>query len=97
MKVDAVSGAIMDAQFADPVPYRRHIPRMTKSEAVQTLCDQGAHPFIPQPGPPFQESPGLLYLDHYALSVIYKLLKVNGHFVAPWMTPRISMLLPFTR
>ena len=36
LEVDAVSRAIMDAQFANPMAYRLHIPRMTKGEAVQS-------------------------------------------------------------
>ena len=54
----------MDTQFANPLPNRLHIPRMTKSETVETGRDHDARPFILEPHTLFSECLGLLYLDH---------------------------------
>ncbi|KXS30363.1 MAG: hypothetical protein AWT59_3513 [Candidatus Gallionella acididurans] len=34
IEVDAVSGAAVDAQLANPLPYGFHVPSMTKDKAV---------------------------------------------------------------
>jgi hypothetical protein len=55
---------MVDAQFADSLPNRFHIPRMTEGETIQAGRDQGTRPFILEPRSPFSECFGLLDFDH---------------------------------
>lgn len=56
LKIDAIAGAAVDAQFADPVPDRFHIADEAIGEAIQPGRDQAARPLILELGPPRAES-----------------------------------------
>ena len=65
MEVDAVSGAIMNTQFANPLPHWLNVPSMTEAETIQARRYQSAYPLIFQMHSPFSESLRLFYLDHF--------------------------------
>jgi hypothetical protein len=69
VKVDAITGTLVNAKFADPAPCRRRVASMSVSKAVQTGHDQCACPLILQPRPLL---PTLLYLlpfEHWPMLV----------------------------
>jgi hypothetical protein len=67
LEIDPVAGAMVDAQFADPVADRLHVARMSIGKAVETREDHASRPFILEPRPPFPERLGLFQLNHEAM------------------------------
>ena len=60
LEINAVSRAMVDAQFADALSYGFRIPRKSKGETVQAGRDQATRPLILEPCSPLPECLGLL-------------------------------------
>ncbi len=64
LKIDAIAGAVMDAQFADPLADRLRIARMTVSQTNQPGGNDGSAALVLKLGPPLPKGFRLLDLDH---------------------------------
>jgi hypothetical protein len=55
---------MVDSQLADSLPYRPHIPCISKSQAIKARRNKTPYPLVLETHAPFSESLGLLQIDH---------------------------------
>jgi hypothetical protein len=55
LKLDAVAGTVMDAQFTDAVADKQNIASVSICQPVKPTEDRTSGPLVLQPAPPFAE------------------------------------------